>query len=225
MIASFCANLGSREQLAKERVEAVNVGGTKNVINACIECGVSALVYTSTTNVVFSGNALPNKDESQPYLPLEKHIDAYSRSKALAEQVTTLSPPLRVGGSLPNSKLPCSSHIEGNPSSQRLEVENKGKGRARRIGDLRHPPCRYLWRRRGTASTTNSITDESWGVLFYDWLSRLKGRSILHIPCLFQVIDFPLKVEFIYVDNLVHAHILAAIKLLQKGTLCPTISS
>lgn len=66
----------------------MNVGGSKNVIKACIRHGVGVLVYTSTTNVVFSGNALPNKDESQPYLPLHKHIDAYSRSKAMAEQVT-----------------------------------------------------------------------------------------------------------------------------------------
>lgn len=98
---------------------AVNVGGTKNLIDACIETGVSTIVYTrctlpssyiafwqhlprttmmydlhspplSTTNVVFSGNELPNKDETQPYIPLDRHVDYYSRTKSIAEQVRFL---------------------------------------------------------------------------------------------------------------------------------------
>lgn len=48
------------------------------------------MAYTrplSTTNVVFSGNELPNKDETQPYIPLDRHVDYYSRTKSIAEQV------------------------------------------------------------------------------------------------------------------------------------------
>jgi hypothetical protein len=37
--------------------------------------------------VVFSGNELPNKDETQPYIPLDQHVDYYSRTKSIAEQV------------------------------------------------------------------------------------------------------------------------------------------
>ncbi|ELR21100.1 3beta hydroxysteroid dehydrogenase/isomerase family protein, partial [Acanthamoeba castellanii str. Neff] len=83
-IASF--GMSGREQLQREKIMAVNVGGTKNLIDACIETGVSTIVYTSTTNVVFSGNELPNKDETQPYIPLDRHVDYYSRTKSIAEQ-------------------------------------------------------------------------------------------------------------------------------------------
>ncbi|KAI5607298.1 putative short-chain dehydrogenase/reductase family 42E member 2, partial [Silurus asotus] len=76
------------EQLRKEQVESVNVGGTNNVINVCCERGVSRLVYTSTVNVVFAGKPIEDGDEdSVPCVPLDKHIDHYSRTKAIAERL------------------------------------------------------------------------------------------------------------------------------------------
>lgn len=39
---------------------------------ACVECGVTRLVYTSTYNVVFGGQEIREGDESLPYLPLDK---------------------------------------------------------------------------------------------------------------------------------------------------------
>lgn len=41
--------------------------------------------------MVFAGNELPNKDESLPYVPLDKHVDYYSRTKSIAEQVLFVS--------------------------------------------------------------------------------------------------------------------------------------
>ena len=77
----------------------VNVKGTKNVIQACIDNvrttaiilkashlslqGVKQLVFTSSASVVFDGSSLHNVDESRPYCA--KHFDAYNESKALAE--------------------------------------------------------------------------------------------------------------------------------------------
>ncbi|KAM4535954.1 putative short-chain dehydrogenase/reductase family 42E member 2 [Fundulus diaphanus] len=76
------------EQLRKEQVESVNVGGTKNVIKVCIERGIPRLVYTSTINVVFAGKPIVDGDEaSVPYLPADLHIDHYSRTKAVAERM------------------------------------------------------------------------------------------------------------------------------------------
>ncbi|XP_042361476.1 putative short-chain dehydrogenase/reductase family 42E member 2 [Plectropomus leopardus] len=76
------------EQLRKEQVESVNVGGTNNVINVCKERSVPRLVYTSTINVVFAGKPIEEGDEaSVPYVPPEVHIDHYSRTKAIAEQM------------------------------------------------------------------------------------------------------------------------------------------
>ncbi|XP_070820319.1 short-chain dehydrogenase/reductase family 42E member 1 isoform X2 [Chaetodon trifascialis] len=82
-IASY--GMSGREQLNRHLIEEVNVQGTQNVLKACVEHGVSRLVYTSTFNVVFGGQVIENGDESLPYLPLHLHPDHYSRTKSLAE--------------------------------------------------------------------------------------------------------------------------------------------
>uniref|UniRef100_A0A3B3HP33 Short chain dehydrogenase/reductase family 42E, member 2 n=1 Tax=Oryzias latipes TaxID=8090 RepID=A0A3B3HP33_ORYLA len=80
------------EQLKREQVESVNVGGTNNVIIVCKERSIPRLVYTSTTNVVFAGRAVTDGDEaSVPYVPNDLHIDHYSRTKAIAEQMVLLA--------------------------------------------------------------------------------------------------------------------------------------
>lgn len=68
---------------AKEFFE-VNVGGTKNVIDACRMAGVPRLVYTSSPSVVYSGGNLAGVDESAP-LCTEAPC-AYPTSKAEAER-------------------------------------------------------------------------------------------------------------------------------------------
>ncbi|EDV27848.1 uncharacterized protein TRIADDRAFT_21456 [Trichoplax adhaerens] len=83
-VASY--GMSGREQLNKKLIEEVNIDGTNNSINACIEANVKYLVYTSTTNVVFGGQPIINGDESLPYFPLEKHCDYYSKTKSIAEQ-------------------------------------------------------------------------------------------------------------------------------------------
>ncbi|XP_066292539.1 short-chain dehydrogenase/reductase family 42E member 1-like [Branchiostoma lanceolatum] len=82
-IASY--GMSGREQLNRKLIEAVNVGGTKNIIKACCRQGVHRLVYTSTFNVVFGGQKIEFGDESLPYLPLHKHPDYYSMTKSIAE--------------------------------------------------------------------------------------------------------------------------------------------
>uniref|UniRef100_A0A3Q3X031 3-beta hydroxysteroid dehydrogenase/isomerase domain-containing protein n=1 Tax=Mola mola TaxID=94237 RepID=A0A3Q3X031_MOLML len=75
------------EQLRREQVESVNIDGTNNVINACKERSIPRLVYTSTINVVFTGEPIEERDEtSVPHVP-PSHIDHYSRTKAVAEQM------------------------------------------------------------------------------------------------------------------------------------------
>lgn len=72
--------------------------GTEAVIRACLDCGVPALVYTSTYNVVFGGQPILAGDESMPYFPLDRHCDAYSRSKAEAEQAVLRADGTRLPG-------------------------------------------------------------------------------------------------------------------------------
>lgn len=83
-IASY--GMSGREQLNKTRIEEVNVGGTENILQACLGRGVPSLVYTSTFNVIFGGQVIRNGDESLPYLPLHLHPDHYSRTKSIAEK-------------------------------------------------------------------------------------------------------------------------------------------
>lgn len=83
-IASY--GMSGREQLNQNLIEAVNVQGTDNILQACKRSGVPRLVYTSTFNVIFGGQVIRNGDESLPYLPLHLHPDHYSRTKSIAEK-------------------------------------------------------------------------------------------------------------------------------------------
>ncbi|PIN18425.1 C-3 sterol dehydrogenase/3-beta-hydroxysteroid dehydrogenase [Handroanthus impetiginosus] len=63
---------------------SVNVQGTKNVIDACIELKVKRLIYTSSPSVVHDGvHGILNGDESLPYA--SEPNDSYSATKAEAE--------------------------------------------------------------------------------------------------------------------------------------------
>lgn len=49
---------------------SVNVEGTKNVIDACVELKVKRLIYTSSPSVVFDGvHGIHNGSELLPYPP------------------------------------------------------------------------------------------------------------------------------------------------------------
>jgi nucleoside-diphosphate-sugar epimerase len=78
--------------------EAINVTGTKNVIDAACECGVQRLIYVSSASVVFTESGVENGTEDLPYSAL---LDAYTQSKAKAEQLVLaangrrVTPPLQ----------------------------------------------------------------------------------------------------------------------------------
>jgi len=67
-----------------EEFYSVNVTGTRNVLAACLENGVSRLVYTSSPSVVFDGRPHEGIDESLPYP--DKYMAEYPRTKAIAER-------------------------------------------------------------------------------------------------------------------------------------------
>ena len=68
---------------------ATNIAGTANVIRACREGGMLALVHTSTPSVVTSHKALENADESASYAT--RHNGHYSHTKAEAERLVLSS--------------------------------------------------------------------------------------------------------------------------------------
>ncbi|KAL8175486.1 UNVERIFIED_CONTAM: hypothetical protein K2H54_026352, partial [Gekko kuhli] len=76
------------EQLHRREIQSVNVRGTGIVIEVCKRCSVPRLIYTSTVNVVFAGQTvLDGDEESVPYFPLAEHVNEYSRTKSIAEQM------------------------------------------------------------------------------------------------------------------------------------------
>ena len=68
----------------KSEVLNVNVGGTENILKACLENNIHNLLYTSSLDAVYTGTSLVNIDESQEYP--EKHQTSYCESKYLGEK-------------------------------------------------------------------------------------------------------------------------------------------
>lgn len=69
---------------SRESYFAVNVEGTRNVLEACKANRVSYLVYTSTPSVVFNGKSFQGANESLPYG--KNWLCHYAETKAIAEQ-------------------------------------------------------------------------------------------------------------------------------------------
>ena len=109
VIYHLCSfGMSGKEMLANEQmIYEINVQGTENVIAAAstkyneIQDKISErsklhenpsvkqpvrVLYLSTYNVIFGSSQIDNGDERMDYFPLEKHVDAYSKSKAIAEQ-------------------------------------------------------------------------------------------------------------------------------------------
>ncbi|MBU0598622.1 SDR family oxidoreductase [Patescibacteria group bacterium] len=78
-LAGVIAISGGREHL----MEKVNVGGTQNVINACLQCGVKKILYTSTIHAIKEPPKGQQVTERLPFLPDEKK-EGYDKSKARA---------------------------------------------------------------------------------------------------------------------------------------------
>ena len=78
------ASLVDYGHASEEVLESINVDGTGNVVEICREVGARALVYTSSMDVVYGGQAISMGDEDLPYP--RRFADAYARTKAHAEQ-------------------------------------------------------------------------------------------------------------------------------------------
>ena len=70
---------------SEEEVMSVNFAGTRNIVEACLENQVKALVFTSSLDVLFSGQPLVNVNEDTPYP--DRHSTSYCESKYQAEKL------------------------------------------------------------------------------------------------------------------------------------------
>ena len=64
----------------------VNVGGTRIIINSCQKASVKALVYTSSTSVVWSGQQISGLNEDEVPIP-DTPYSKYTHSKGLGEKM------------------------------------------------------------------------------------------------------------------------------------------
>lgn len=83
-------------------IHKVNVQGTQNVIDACVQTGTRFLVYTSSMEVVgpnVKGHPFYRGNEDTPYEAVHRH--PYPCSKALAEQLVLEANGRKVNGGLP----------------------------------------------------------------------------------------------------------------------------
>lgn len=118
-------------RLPDELLEAVNIGGTENVLRACGEAGVPALVHTSTLDVVYSGRPILDGDESLPYPP--RYVNTYCRTKSDAEKLV-LAANGRDG--LHTAVVrPCSIFGEGDPYHVTSLIEMARRMPLFRVGD------------------------------------------------------------------------------------------
>jgi nucleoside-diphosphate-sugar epimerase len=105
---------------------AVNVTGTKNVIDACVKNRVKHLIYTSSPSVVFDGNNMEGVDESVGY-PETFHAP-YPETKAMAERLVRASKSVQTISLRP--------HLIWGPGDNHLFPGIiRRAGRLRRIGD------------------------------------------------------------------------------------------
>ncbi|XP_044038461.1 putative short-chain dehydrogenase/reductase family 42E member 2 isoform X2 [Siniperca chuatsi] len=171
------------EQLRKEQVESVNVGGTNNVINVCKERSIPRLVYTSTINVVFTGKPIEEGEEaSVPYVPPDVHIDHYSRTKAIAEQMVLSANGCSLkGGSLLRTCVlrPCGIYgPEERRHLHRVMMNVERRLFSFRFGD---PRARMNW--SGQAYFIN----DGVSVNLFEWLTPLfeklgYSRPLINLP-------------------------------------------
>jgi nucleoside-diphosphate-sugar epimerase len=82
--AAFHAAAHLGEWGSRAEFERVNVGGTRNVLEACAGAGVRRFVHVGTEAALLTGEPLRNVDETAPLRPDSR--SSYSATKALAEQ-------------------------------------------------------------------------------------------------------------------------------------------
>jgi 2-alkyl-3-oxoalkanoate reductase len=107
-----------------------NIDGTRTVLEACKQLGVTRLVHTSTPSVTFDGGDAVNANETLPYP--SKHLFHYGATKAEAERLVLAAN----GTSLRTTALrPHLIYGPGDPHIVPRMVQRHRVGRLRIVGD------------------------------------------------------------------------------------------
>ncbi len=108
----------------------INFTGTENILNACKECGVKKLIYTSSPSVAFGTEAIENGNEELPYP--DSYLTSYPETKAKAEKM--------VLAANSNELLTCAlrPHLIWGPGDNHLiprVLETAQSGKLMQVGD------------------------------------------------------------------------------------------
>ena len=166
-VVVHAASLVDWGQTTPERLEAVNLGGTQNVIDACREAGVRGLAYTSTMDVVCGASPVVDADETLPFP--ERFTNDYARTKARAEERVLAAN----GPELATCALrPCGMYGEGDPYHVSIGLRivkesglpvRPGSGRARfqhvYVGNVAHA---HVLAMRQIVDASAHIGGEAW---------------------------------------------------------------
>ncbi len=107
------------------RIEAVNVGGARNVVQACLAAGVRCLVYTSSEDVVLSETPVSGGDESIPYPTAPIHD--YVRTKIEGEKAVLAANGR--GGLFACAIRPVHLYGAGDPHAIKVSLKELGSGK------------------------------------------------------------------------------------------------
>ncbi len=110
----------------EEDVRAVNVDGTRNILEACRAAHVPRLVYVSSASVVYEGHDMEAGDESLPYARVT--LAPYAATKVIAEREVLEAN--GVGGVATCAIRP---HVVFGPGDVRFLPAILGRGRAGKL--------------------------------------------------------------------------------------------
>jgi sterol-4alpha-carboxylate 3-dehydrogenase (decarboxylating) len=129
------ASIVHTKQNKQDVVWAVNLGGTRNMLEAARQNGVARFVYISSGSVVYEGKDIENGDESLPYSTVSQA--PYADSKIAAEKVV-----LAENGKGGMATCALRPHVVFGPGDNRFMPTLLAKGRN---GQLRVQIGRGVW--------------------------------------------------------------------------------
>ena len=169
-----------------------NVEGTRHLLAACAEHGVTRLVHTSSPSVVFDGRDHKRADESLPYP--RRHLAPYPASKAVAEREV-----LAANGRQNLATCALRPHLVLGPGDPHLFprlVDRARSGRLRVVGSGRNE-ISFTWIENAAAAHADALERLATGapcagrayfvaqaepVELWPWLTELFARAGVPAP-------------------------------------------
>lgn len=179
---------------------AVNIDGTRTVVEACLREGVSRLVHTSSPSVVFGREPIEGGDESLPYP--ERWLAPYPATKAAAERLVLGANGAELATSAAGRLRTCAirPHLIWGPGDPHIAprlVKLARAGRLRQIGagtnrvditHVDHAAAAHVQALDALAAADSPVAGNAYfigdrePVVLWDWIRDLLGQLALTLP-------------------------------------------